>query len=100
MRDAGGVIGRGNLVADPQRVGRVEIQDAVILHEDLRHAVVGGGQEEDEVEADFERAGVQLAVPVGAAVAAEAEMPFADHGGAITGLLQCVDRVKVSVPGR
>lgn len=41
VSDAGGVVGAGFLSADPQRIGRVEIQDVVILYVDLRYAVVG-----------------------------------------------------------
>ena len=42
----------------------------------------------DVVEADVERAGLDLAVPVGVAGRAEAEVPLADDAGRVAGALQ------------
>ena len=53
--DAIGEVGRGLCVAHPERVRRIEAPHAVILDEDLRHAVVRRGQNEAVIEADLER---------------------------------------------
>jgi len=80
------VIGRF-LVADPQRIGGVEVLHATALDERLRHAVVCGGQEEAMVEANVKRARPQLAVPVRRGIA-EAEVPFADGGRGVARALE------------
>ena len=75
------------VVADPDRIARIEADDAADSRRRRRHAVAGGGHDEGLVEADLERAGLDLAVPVGAAVA-EAEVPLADDARGVAGLLQ------------
>ena len=77
----------GSLVADLDGIVGIEADDAVVLDVDARHAVARGRDDEAVVEADFERAGLDLAVPIGLAVA-EAEVPFADDAGGVAGLLQ------------
>ncbi len=85
--DAGGLLGVDGFVADGERVGGVEVENAVVFNVDLGHAVVGGGEDEGLVEADFEGAGLELAIPIGLFVA-EAEVPFADDSGAVSGGLE------------
>ena len=68
------------------RVVGIEADHAVVLDVDAGHAVAGGGDDEGVVEADLERAGLDLAVPVEVA-GAQAEVPFADDAGAVAGLL-------------
>ena len=82
---AGRLVADGLLVADPDRVGRVEADDAAVLDVDARHAVAGGGDEEAVVEADVERAGRDVAVPVEVA-RAQPEVPLADDAGRVAGL--------------
>ena len=58
------VVGAWLFPADPQRILWVEILHAMVHDINLWHAIVGGGQEVVEVEADFARAGFQIAVPI------------------------------------
>ena len=61
---AGRLVADRLVVADLDRVGRVEADDAVVLDVHAGHAVAGGGDDEAVVEADLQRAGLDLAVPV------------------------------------
>ncbi len=88
MRDSGGMIGARLLVPDPQRIGRIEIRNAVIVDIDLRHAVVGGRQQKASVETDFERPRLQVAIPIGPILATQSEVPLADDCGGVTGSLK------------
>lgn len=86
VRDAGGVVVGRFFIADPERIFRVEIQDAVVFHVNLRDAVVGGGEEKIIIEADLAGAGSDHAVPIGPlALGAETEVPLADDGGFVAG---------------
>ena len=86
VRLAGGMVTGGFFVTDPERIFRVEIQHAVVLHVDLRDAVVRGGQEEIVIEAELARTGRDDAVPIGAfAFGTETEVPFADDRGFVAG---------------
>ena len=74
FRSSGSVLARrlaaeGLVVADLDRVGRVEADDPVVLDVNTRHAVAGRGHDEAVVEADLERAGLDVAVPVDRACA-------------------------------
>ena len=80
------ILGRFH-VADPERIGRIEIFHTVIFDIDLRHAVVGRGQEITVVEADLERARFQLAIPVRCRIR-RAKMPLANHGRGIASAFQ------------
>ena len=100
VRLARRVVGRWDLVPDPERVGGVEVQDAVIFEINLRDAVVRSGKEEGRVEADLQRPGLELAIPLRTlAFLAEAEVPLAHDGGGIARRLhqvrQC-GRVRVN----
>ena len=80
--------GNGLVVVDLDRVGRVEADDAMVLDEDAGHAVAGGGHDEAIVEADLERAGLDLAVPIEGSSLAQAEVPLADDAGRVAGLFE------------
>ena len=84
---AGGFAGERVVVIHADRVFRVQVDDAAVLHEDARHAVAGGRENEGVVETDVERTGRDLAIPIEVA-GAQAEMPLADHAGAVAGLFQ------------
>jgi hypothetical protein len=58
------VIGGRLLVTDPKGIGGIEIEDAVIFYVDLRDTVVGRGEKERLIEADFEGAGFEVAIPI------------------------------------
>ena len=85
MGDAGGMIGAGFFASHPERVIRIEIFHAPILDVNLRHTVVGGGEQVTVVEADVTRAGFEFAVPVRPAWSAQAKVPLADDGGGVAG---------------
>ena len=65
-----GILAPGRLGADffaiahLDRIGGIESDDAMVLHIDARHAVAGRGHDEGVVEADLERPGLDLAVPI------------------------------------
>src|SRR5687767_10905536 len=59
----------------------------MIFNVDARHAISGGRNEEAGVETDFERTGLDVAVPV-EVFGAEPEVPFANRGGDIAGGLE------------
>lgn len=86
--EACGVIGVGFFIADPKGVEGVEVEDGFIFHVDLGDAVVGGGEEEGVIEADLEGARGERAVPVRAGGVTEAEVPFSDDGGLVSGLFE------------
>ncbi len=88
MSYAGGVVGGGFFTADPEWVERVEVQDCFIFHVDLGYPVIGGGEEEGVIEADLEGARGEGAVPVGAGGVAQAEVPFTDDGGLVSGIFE------------
>ena len=77
------VFGAGRLVADrgtvtdPDRIARVETDDVMAPDEDARHTVAGRRHDEGLVEADFQGARLDHAVPVDRP-GSEPEMPFAD----------------------
>ena len=74
-------------VVELDRVGRVEIDDAVVFDPDTRDAVAGGGDDPRVVEPDLQRAGFDVVVVIGGR-GAEAEMPFADDAGGVAGAFQ------------
>src|SRR5205085_582295 len=84
---AGRVLADRRIVVDGDRVFRVEADDAVVLDVNTRHAVAGRGQKEAIVETEFERARLDVTIPV-EFWAAEPEVPFADDAGGVTGALQ------------
>ena len=69
----------------------------MVFDVDAWHAIAGGRDDESVVEADLERAGLDLAVPIDRAVT-QSEMPFADDAGRVAGLLQ--HRGERGTPGR
>ena len=87
MRDAGRMIRNRFLRPDPERVLGIKVQDAAVLHINLRHPVIGGGQEEMIIEAQLLRAGGEVTIPIRPPCPAEAEVPFADYCGLVTRLL-------------
>jgi hypothetical protein len=60
----------------------------VIFHVHAWDAIPRGRHHEAVVEADFERARFDIAVPVRSAFAAEAQVPFADDTGFVPDLFQ------------
>lgn len=82
---AGGVGADFFLVADFDGIVGVEVNDVAIVDVNGGDAVAGGGHDEAVVEAEVEWAGFDFAVPVGAAIRAEAEVPLADDGGFVAG---------------
>ncbi len=82
---SGGMIGAGNLIAHPEGVFGVQVQDVMIFYVNLRHPIVGGGEQEVEVETDFPGAWFECAVPVGPFGTAQAQVPFADDSGFVAG---------------
>ena len=54
---------------------------------DARDAIAGGGNQVAVVEADFERAGFDIGVPIEIA-RAETEVPFADDAAGVAGRFQ------------
>ena len=87
MRETGRLVADGFAVADEDRIRRVEAHNAVVFDEDARHAVAGRGDDERVTKADFERPGFDLGIEIHLG-RADAQMPFADDAGAVTGLLQ------------
>ena len=85
---AGGVVADLGLVTHADGVGGIQADDAVIFHIHARHTVAGRGHEEGVVEANLERAGRDLAVPIRPACAAETEVPFTDDAGFVSGGFQ------------
>ena len=69
----------------------------MVFDVDARHAIAGGRDDESVVEADFERAGLDVAVPIDLAVA-QAEVPLADDTRRVAGLLE--HRRERGSPGR
>src|SRR5436190_19226666 len=84
---AGGLVADRVLVIDADRVFGVEVRDTAVLDEDARDAVAGRGNDKGVIEADLERAGTDLAVPIDLA-RAETEMPLADGAGAVAARLE------------
>ena len=76
-------------VADGDGVGRVKIPHLMIFNPNAWHAIHGGGDDVAIIKADFQRAGFDFLVEIhfGLTVT-EAEMPFADNAGLVTGLAQ------------
>ena len=58
------MIGAGFLVAHPQRILGIEVRHAMVFDINLRHAVVGRGQEIAIIEADFQRPRFEVVVPI------------------------------------
>ena len=85
---AGRIVADRLAVADLDRVARIEADDAVVLDVHARHAVAGGRDEEAVVEADLERAGLDVGRSSRGCPLAEAEVPLADDAGRVAGLLQ------------
>ena len=52
-------------VIELDRIGRIEIRDAMILHPHAWNTVAGGGDDPGIIKADFQRAGFDLAVVIG-----------------------------------
>ena len=77
VRRAGRLVADRLAVADPDRVARVEADDAMAPDEHAGHAVAGRRHDEGVVEADLERARPDRAVPVDRA-GPEPEVPLAD----------------------
>ena len=76
-------------ITHPQRVGRIEVLDDVILDDHLRHTVVGGGEQEAVVEAVFVGPWHEPAIPVGPRTFfAQSEVPLADHGSGVSGVFE------------
>ena len=75
------------MLADVQRVARVQVHDAVVLEEHGRHPVAGCREQEAVIKADLQRPWLDVLVPVDTAVA-KAEVPFADDSRRVTGALE------------
>ena len=65
----------------------IQPHHAAILDVDARHAVARGGNDEGVIEAHFERAGLDFAVPVRFAVA-QAQVPLSHAPGGVARLLE------------
>ena len=74
-------------VGDFQRVSRFEVSHLAVLDIHAGHAVGRRGHDERLVETYVARGRADFAVPVDLAIA-EADVPFADYGGVISGALQ------------
>ena len=70
------------------RVRRIESDHPMILHEDQRRLAVGARHSEEGIEADLQRAGLQLLVIVRLGCAAKAIVPLAERGGKVAGGFQ------------
>ena len=66
-------------VADLNRVRGIVADNAVILHENARHAVTGRRDEEGVVEAQLQRARLDVAIEIRLRLVAQPKVPFADH---------------------
>jgi hypothetical protein len=89
---AGRAVADPFVVADPDRVRGIEPDDMAVLDIDGRNAVASGGHDERVLEAHVVGTRGDLAVPVGAGLRTEAEVPFADDAGGIAGLLRGIRR--------
>jgi hypothetical protein len=69
---------RRRLAAIDQRVRRIESDDAMILYPHERWMTVHDRDAEEMVEAQLQRAGLEIGVPIRAGLAAEAKMPLAE----------------------
>ena len=74
-------------VAHLDRIGPVETYHTAILEIDGRHSVAGCREQEAVVEADLERSGSNLSVPVDVAFT-QPEVPLADDGRLVAGTLE------------
>ena len=88
---AGRLVANSRAVADEDRIIGVVTDNAPIFDIHARRTIARGWNAEEAGEADFQRAGLDLAVVIGLArhcavrpaFAAEAEMPFADGRGLV-----------------
>ena len=89
VADACFVVRAWFFVADPERVLGVEVEHAVVLHIDLWHSVIGGGQQEGVIKTNLERARLEVAIPVWFFIS-QTKVPLADDRCFVTRLLQQV----------
>jgi hypothetical protein len=83
MSDTSGVILTRLLPSNPERIFRIKIQDAMIFHIHLRHAIVCRRKQEAGIKTKFERSWLEITIPVRPLFPTETEVPFSDHSGAI-----------------
>jgi hypothetical protein len=76
------------LAAILQRIGRIEPDDAMILHPHERRMAVHDGNAEVVIEAALERPGLQVGVPIRLRLVAESEVPLAKTSRRIALALQ------------
>ena len=89
VADACFVIRAGFFMADPERVFGIEVEHAVVLHIDLGHAVIGGGQQEGIIKTNLEWARLEVAIPVWF-VCSQSKVPLADDRCFVARFLQQV----------
>ena len=85
---AGGLVADLVVVADLNRIFRIQSRDTAVLDIDARHAVAGGRKDEGIVKTDLVRTGLDVAIPIELPLIAETEMPFANGGRGIACLLK------------
>src|SRR5690349_2937518 len=74
-------------VLDTNGILRVEPRDAMILHENTRHAISRSGDDERLVETDLERTRFDIAVPIEIPIA-ETDVPLADNAGPVAAITE------------
>ena len=63
--DTGRVVVGRFLIAHPERIGWIKIENLVIFDENLWNAIVGRGQQKALIKTNLKRTGIQLPVPIG-----------------------------------
>ena len=87
--ESGGFVADVFLIADLDGIGRVEIDDVVVLDPDAGDTVHGCGDDVAIVEANFQRPGFDFTVEIETGFPiAQAEVPLADDAGLIAGVFQ------------
>ena len=87
MGVSGGLV-IGVFVTNGEGIGGVEVEDMVVFDIDTGNTIICIWKQKAIVEADFQWAGFDAAVPVGSGWRAKAQVPFTDDGGGIAGLLE------------
>ena len=64
MSNPGWMLALGLLASNPKRILRIQIEHAMILHINLRHAVIGCWQKKAGIKPNFQRPGLQLTIPI------------------------------------
>ena len=75
------------LAPHPERIFRIQVQDAMVLHKNLWHPVIGRRQQKAVIEPNLQRPWLQLAIPLRLGIT-QPQVPFADDRRLIASRLQ------------